>query len=250
MKSDRGRLKKLYILLIAFSQLVFGRESEKSYLPLFGHNLTPTSYTLADKQLTLGTYVVGYGLSENVTIGTCPWLVLAYNMPMIEMKVAFHPDIFFERISIDANYFKTFPYARNLYEQESTFLRVTGTHKFTEIYSLHVSVGHQYFFNDNRPFSLRLIPGNGSRTNLSLSTLNEINLIGNLGMFVELGLIGLNYSVPWLHTGLSGFYWWGWGLIQFGYSRTVSLGGVRYYVGGDNATVVYWHPEIQFQVFF
>ena len=239
----------LFFILCTFSTLSFCTENE-TVPPLFGHNLTPTSYTLPPQRFTLGTYVVGYGISENLTLGTSPWLVLAYNMPMLELKLALQTNTFFERISVDGTYFKTFPYGSNLYEQESTFLRITGTHQFIQNYALHVSVGHQYFFNDAKPFSLRLIPGNGSRTNVSLSTLNEIHLVENVGAFIELGLMGLTYSVPWLHAGLSGFYYWGWGLVQLGYSRTVSLGEVPYFADEGAATIVYWHPEIQLQVFF
>lgn len=214
---------------------------------LLGHNFTPTSYTLPVRRVALGNYAVAYGITDSWTIGTSPWLILAYNMPMLETKIGFCLDSFVQRVSIDVNYFKTFSYRRNLYQQESTLIRVTGSHQFSEAYTLHLSLGHQYFFDNTRPFSLHLISGNGSRSSFNLTTLSEIHVISGLGAFIELGLAGLSYSVPWFQAGLSGFYSWSWGLVQFGYSRTVSLGEGPYYADGLLATVVYWHPEIQIQ---
>lgn len=221
-----------------------------SNLPLLGHNLTPTSYTIPEGHFTPGTFAVAYGITGDWSIGTSPWIIAAYNMPMIESKFGFRTDTFFQHASLDLNYFRTFEYGFNFYKQESTFVRLTGSHRFSETYTLHISAGHQYFFDDTKPYSLRLIPGNGSRTNLSLSTLNEFHLFAKgLGVFAEVGLMGLNYSVPWLHTGLSAFYYRNWGLFQLGVSRTVSLGRVPYYVNAGPVTVAYWHPEIQIQFF-
>ena len=113
---------------------------------LLGHNFTPTSYTLPGRKLTFGNYALAYGITDSWTIGTSPWLILSYNMPMLETKFGFCLDSFIQRLSIDANYFKTFSYGRSLFQQESTFVRVTGSHRFSEAYTLHLSLGHQYFF--------------------------------------------------------------------------------------------------------
>ncbi len=240
-------MKKVIWTLLLLGLSAFGDSTSSPMLA--GHNFTPTSYTLKNKQITLGTYVIGFGITDNWTVGTCPWLLTAYNMPMIETKYAIQTDSFFQRVSLDANYFKTFAYFKNLYKQESVFIRLTGTHRFDELYALHVSLGYQYFFDDEHPFSLRLIPGKATPVNLNLTTLSEFQLSPHFGAFAEFGLAGLNYSVLWLHTGLSGFYKWDWGMAQLGFSRTVSLGQVPYYTNGDTAQVVYWHPEIQLQFF-
>jgi hypothetical protein len=233
-------------LLAAVCFPAFAAEEVPGFL--IGHNFTPTSYTLPKGHLTAGNYAVAYGLTDELTIGTSPWMIVAYNMPMIEVKYGFETRGFLQRLSFDFNYFKTFQYGFNRLQQESTFLRVTATHKFTSWYTLHLCAAHQYFIDATRAFSLRLIPGNGSRTNLQFTTLNEFHVTRNIGFFVELGLVGLTYSVPWTHWGLSAFVSGNWGLFQFGLSRTASLAPVPVTGDGWLANFTFGHPEIQLQI--
>jgi hypothetical protein len=77
--------------------------------------------------------------------------------------------------------------------------------------------------------------------------LSEIHLTEHLGVFVELGTLGLNYAVPYLHTGLSVFGKWNWGVIQLGMSRSKSFRPVQTGIAGYKFTDTVWHPEVQLQ---
>ncbi len=46
----------------------------------FGHNLSPTAETLSQDQWTARTYYLGTGLSDLLTVGFSPWIVLGYNL--------------------------------------------------------------------------------------------------------------------------------------------------------------------------
>jgi hypothetical protein len=214
---------------------------------LLGHNLTPTSYTLEKGAITAGTYALAYGVTDRLTIATSTWLDYAYNMPNFDVRYSFRLSDFIQNANFESIYFKTFNYGAGTYRQESLFERFVGTRYFAPSYTLHVSLGYQYFFEDEYPFSLRLRPGNGSRYNLDFSTLSEIHLTEHLGVFVELGTLGLNYAVPYLHTGLSVFGKWNWGVIQLGMSRSKSFRPVQTGIAGYEFTDTVWHPEVQLQ---
>jgi hypothetical protein len=257
-----------------FSQLVYAAVDEKvldndsrprlqrtmESPTAFGHNLTPTSYVLPKNHFTVGAYAIAYGITDRLQVSTSPWIDLLYNMPALNVKYAFDGNEIFQQITVDGNLFKTFKFGENKNTQESFMGRVIGSHRFSENYTLHTVGGYQYFWNDERPFSLRLKPGNSDRFTLSLSTLHEFRLIDHLGFFFEAGLLGLNYNKPYLHLGVSSFVYWDWGLIQLGISQSSSLGKMpdEKYPGLDqNAhgtifsgvdTVI--HPEIQIQFYF
>jgi hypothetical protein len=202
---------------------------------LLGHNLTSTSYTLKKNQLTVGTYLVGYGITDSFMISTSPWIDLLYNMPMINARyLVTQLDDF--RVLVDANYFKTFPYLRNMYEQNSTFARIVASEKFSSFYTLHGSFGYQYFWDENAPYSLDPTPGNQFTT--SLSTLHEMHWFKHAGTFFEAGVLGMNYPTPYLHLGVS---------------RSNSM-GMEYAVTNNYGywylSRVLWHPEVQFQAYF
>jgi len=226
---------------------------------LLGHNFTPTTYTLAEDVVTIGTYGIGYGISDDVSISTSSWLDVSYNMPNLGIRYATDVDGFVDRFAIEPMYFKTFPYFYNDYEQESFFVRTTVAKNFSDFYVLNASLGYQYFINDRRAFSLRLEPGlSRSKHHLSLSTLHELYISQHLGVLLELGLAGLNYDTLYSQLGTSVFVRWSWGLLQLGLSRTRSLGEVdldRWYRFDDGRIANYgeisiYHPEVQLQFYF
>lgn len=230
--------------LSLFPILALGAEEKKqeSQSFLIGHNLTPTTDTLGAKQWTLGTYFVGYGITDQWTVGTSPSMIAFYNMPTLSSRYGFTGEkVLFDRYAIEATYMKAFYFGLNKYDQEAIFSRLTGTKVFSPSYSLHVSAGYQYFFSEKKPYSLRLKPGNHSESTVSFSTLHQINLDDGWGIFLELGALGLNYVTPYLHTGISLFLQqaegWTW---LVGISRSTSLGG----------TDAKLHPEIQIQYVF
>lgn len=217
-------------------------------ITLLGHNLTPTTYVLKKGQITLGSYAVGYGVTDFWTIATSPWFDVGYNMPMINSRF-----LLFSReglqVGTDVSYFKTFHFGTDRYSQESSFLRITASQKFSRTYTIHISLGYQYFWDDQYAYSIRTYPGNGDAYTTSLSSLQEIRFNSRDGMFFETGLLGLNYVTVNLHAGISVFHAWNGGLLQLGFSRTNSMGAVKYnkYYSQD---LVIFHPEVQLQTYF
>lgn len=208
---------------------------------LFGHNLTPTPYTLKKGDATAGNYALAYGLTDDWLIGTSPWIWLGYGMAMAETRYRFVNQSGFE-VTAEGMVFDSLPGSR--YDQSSTFLRLTGARHFNDYYTLHLSTGHQYFWNAAVPYSLNPWPGLQDYIP-SVSMLNEIRFLNHYGIFAEVGVIGLNYPVPERHVGLSAFFKNEWLLFQVGMSETRSFS--YSYLG-----IMHWvtHPEVQIQGFW
>lgn len=222
---------------------------------LLGHNLHPTSYTLKKRETTAGFYALAYGITDYLMIGTSPWIVVNYNMPMVDLKIAAAPGGWIHQVSLEQMYFKTQKFGWDKYKQESWTTRLTASHRFSTDYTLHVSSSFQYFVDETAPYSIRLLPGNGDRYALSLGALNEIHFNERFGMFAELGALGLNYAgAPYAHSGLSAFYREEWGHVQLGLSHSMPLKrgvstlraeGLVY--SGELRRYSQLHPEVQVQ---
>lgn len=185
---------------------------------LVGHNLSPTPLTLPAGKWSIGNYALAYGLSDSFTVATSPQLAVNYNMPSIDLKKSFElQSAVFPRAALEAMYFKTFPYFWDMFEQESVFLRGVVTAKIGSL-SLHAGAGLQYFFREDAPFSLRPYPWNGDRHTVSLSGLFEYPVAESWGVFVETGVLGMNYQIPFMHAGLSVHRHFDWGYVQIGAS--------------------------------
>lgn len=230
---------------------------------LLGHNLTPTSGTLHQGEITAGTYALAVGLSESFTVGTSPWLAWLYNMPALSVKYGYDTDGFINRIALEQIFFKTFAYGLDMYQQQSSWTRVTATHRFDDFYSLHGNLGVQYFWDDSVPFSMRPIPTNGTPLTLSTSLLHQVNFTDFWGAFFETGLLGVNYPNRYAHFGVSTFFQWQGGYLQLGISKTYPIGseliqtdqfGVYENSRGEWRASIYRkdaapiHPEIQLQL--
>jgi hypothetical protein len=233
----------LPLLLLAVSVPAAATQSSV----LLGHNLTPTTYGLSKGGVTAGTYALAYGLSDQWTIATSPWLIVNYNMATVITRITTAPGEQLPRAALEVSYFKTIPMLWNRYTQESLFIRATGSFSLGPSHVMHLSAGYQYFFDYARPFSLRLVPPWDTETpqTLSASTLQEIHLSDHLGVFLEAGLLGVNYLHPYLHLGASFFWKWDWGLLQAGLSRSSLMTSAVDY-GYYNRV---WHPELQFQTY-
>lgn len=231
---------------------------------LLGHNVTPTSYTLGKNQLVAGPYYIGYGLTDQLMIATSPWVIAAYNMPMVDLKYGFSPSVIFEHASAEFMYFKTAEFGLDWYHQESTWLRFTGTNHIGPGYDLHTCLGIQYFIDAQVPFSLRPPPTNNTPLTISLTQLNEFHLSEHWGTFIEWGVLGVNYPDRFLHLGASIFYQWKTGYLQAGASKTFAIGPEYINYGdvydhmrvneyGERTTSIYYlvdepiHPEIQLE---
>lgn len=210
-----------------------------------------------------GSYALAAGVTDQLTLGTSPWLIWAYNMPALSARYAFELDGFLTRLTVEQLYFKTFHYGYNMYDQESEWTRVTATRRFDHFYTLHANLGLQYFVNDRVPFSMRPIPTNRTPITWSASFLQELNFSESFGAFVESGLLAFNYPNRYAHVGLSGFYKWPAGYIQLGFSKTLPIGPDRIRTsqfeiwenseGAWRASVYRknpapFHPEVQVQI--
>ena len=230
--------------------------SPKIFFP--GHNLTPTTDTLSKNEVTLGTYVVGYGVTDRLTLATSPWFDYFYNMPMINGRLLVYQQNNF-RVITEINFFKTYDTSSGYYseaglgyEQTSAFLRIAASEKFNNFYTLTASFGYQYFWDDLKPYSFRLVPGNTDPYNASASTLHQFSWTRHFGNFLEGGVMGLNYATPYLHLGASVYSQWKWGMVLIGASRTSSMGQVHYVTSDEDTSFedVVAHPEVQFQTYF
>jgi hypothetical protein len=228
--------------LLFFSLLAIGPLSvARAESMLIGHNLTPTTYTLPKGRATVGSYAVGYGITDDWMAATSPWIWIGYQMAMMESRYRFlHQDGF--EVTLEGMYFKSLSGSR--YQQHSTFLRLTGSRRFSDSYTLHVSSGHQYFWDATQPYSLNPWPGLRDYVP-SVSMLNEFHVFDLWGILAEVGLLGLNYPAIERHLGLSAFYKNTWLLIQLGISETRSL-------NRNYANITHWqtHPEVQVQGYF
>lgn len=231
---------------------------------ILGHNLTPTTAVLNAGDSMLGTYAAGYGLTDKLTIATSPWLDISYNMPNVGLKYALPSGSDHTSFVIESLYFKTYPYGEKLFEQESYFLRLTYGLEFFGVWNPYLSVGYQYFVNDKRAYSLRAIPQQDDPRTASVSLLQIFNVHGNLAFLIELGVLGLNYPVPFNHYGASmNVRVMNW-MLQFGFSASRSREAIDYEIDGDSR--MYWsgtskgrtqhdivriiHPEIQVEYIF
>lgn len=241
-----------------------------------GHNLTPTSTVLSRGQAILGTYAIGYGVTDRLTVGTSPFILGFYNMAVVDVRYALLEREDF-RFTMEDLYFKSLPY-KNLgphtqYRQESTFLRLTASQRFSSFYTLHFSNGHQFFWNSDNPYSLN--PNPQEPYVLSVSTLHELRFSPHFGCFVEIGVLGLNFSSvfqasdptgvllqksgPYSHFGLSFFYENDSLMLQLGVSRSQStVYAARRIDAMDFSPITsqqFWHdlpmyhPELQLQFY-
>jgi len=219
-------------------------------IPKAGHNLSATSKTLKHRQTSVGTYTIAHGLTDTMTLATSPWLAIAYNMPMVLLRNRFpihHGSL--EAIAIDVAYFKTVGNKTDLlFIQESLFLRGITTLNVSSFWDTHINLGYQYFFDYTRPYSLKpdsfLLGPNSSEGphTLSFSSLNDFAITKKVGVNIELGILGLNYTLPFWHLGGSAYYNTNNWYFQAGYSyswRTYHYRKEQLY-----------HPELQLQYIF
>ena len=185
-------------------------------------------------------------------------------MPYLGLKYAWVSDSEYSSVSLEGLYFKTYPYGDRLFEQESYFLRLTYGFEYFNLWNVYFSGGYQYFFNDKRAYSLRAVTQSDDPRTLSISMLQVWNFHRQAAILIELGILGMNYAVPFQHYGASinlRFDKW---MIQLGFSQGVSRSAIDYEIDDDGR--MYWsgtskgylqhqvvsitHPELQIQYLF
>lgn len=231
---------------------------------VFGHNLTPTTYTLSKGVLTLGNYILGYGVTDKLTIATSPWLYADYNMYSAVVRtrgeIGSHTHAS-ERLdwAFQAMYLKTGKVGKSNYQMTAVNSSFVVKHDFESFYSLNLALNYMYFFDETAPYSLRREPYNNDAYQWSISSLQEIRLPGNFGFMAEAGMLGLNYKYPEIHIGLSMYHRSKYSLIQLGFSQTYTSGTLsRMFVTDQSETIAVvgpgrdfsMHPEIQIQLFY
>ena len=226
----------------------------KSYKAiLFGHNVTPTSYTLSKGTSSVGIYAIAYGVTDHLMLATSPWIDYDYNMYNAHLryggKIADG-----QRLTFGLSYFKTYQSPISHYQQESVTTQLIHSIDVSPVYTLHTVATYMYYFDDTNPYSLRMESFNSDPYELILSTLHEARLSDHIGLCGEIGMLGLNYVYPYVHYGASmNFIGKNW-MVQAGVSHTFHPGltydGRTYAEGASSKQTDAVHPEMHAQIYF
>jgi hypothetical protein len=261
-----------------------------------GHNLTTSTETPKKSLWTVGNYALGYAVTDDIMLATSPWILTSYNSHNYHLKwtksissterigvflsyfesintTAFMtvrkgaPQVLDSGTSVQQDYFKL-----NRYQWKSVSTNFLYGVQQANSESLFLNFKYSYYINDDYPFSLRMDPGDEKRRGqIDISSLIKWDEPKeNFSWAFEMGVLGLNYVSPFLHTGASiMFYDENWSM-QIGASFTAMfnelLSARAYQVGrlDDRAhysstenqyySYRYYqsavHPEIQIQYSF
>jgi hypothetical protein len=226
-----------------------------------GHSLSQTAYTLPKGSSMVGSFAVGFGVTDNITLGTSPWLLTLYNMPnlVVRTKQSLGTST---ALGLHVGYMKTEEYLLNRYKMEAFYSNLILSHVFSSNLRSHFQINAMFFRNDELPFSIR-VDGAENPLQISASVVNELSLIksGNseFGIGIEGGVIGVNENLPYLHGGLSVYKKIDNAFVQLGVSLSatpnVTIADFRLVgSGGDlppgEQRAIRTHPEVQIQYYF
>jgi len=224
----------------------------------FGHNLASTSETLPKGQATVGSYALGYGITDRFTVATSPWMIFGYNLNNIVARHSVPIDADNE-LGQQLGFFESNANWGNSYIMRALSYSLTWKTVLDPSYTLYVCGNYMYFWNEKKPFSLRREPYNDLPYQISISTLHQFHISQNFLTQFEVGVLGANYTYPFLHGGASVGY--------FGKSISYQLGASVSRVGdpnrwqkpdyvgktaveGESAEAISVHPEVQLQAWF
>jgi hypothetical protein len=258
-----------------FNDLETGSDEFGSYS--LGHNLSTNSRTLKRGQTSVGSMYIAHGLTNEFSIGVSPFVFSTFEMFNLMLRHGFQlaPD---RRLSVDFAYFKTFgnniqtlPSSDCLYnpqtgdltcgdrvqvngfQMEAAKIKLTFSQQVTGFYRFNTTASYFHYWDERSPFSFRMDPANSDDYALNLTTLNEFRLTENFFVNYELGLWGVNYTYPYLHTGLSlGLQSFSF-LLSLGASTTYSFSFpeealLNFPAGYTSRSSL--HPEFEIQYFF
>lgn len=245
-----------------------------------GHLLSSNNNVLPDGKASVGTMYAGYGLSNNWTIASSPFVTYSFDMLNLVTRAAYDLDKK-RRIGFDLGYFKTFGNPKSEYadicaqnnggvpddscayqlektrgfknfKMEAWSFKFTYTKLVVPFYRFNTTLSYFYYIDARRPFSLHMDPQNNDKYALNLTTLHEFRLKQNQFLHAELGLWGLNYKYLYYHTGLSysyqrGNWLWNGGLTTT-FSPTLPQEKERHFNYYKSRLAI--HPELQLQYFF
>lgn len=233
----------------------------------FGHLLTGTTDTLEAGEVTIGTNIMGVGLTETSTLGVSPFAYLGYGFFNLVFRQGLKLGA--QKFAVDALYFKTIDRAdpENSFDQESIFLRFNHEFVLSDIFTLYSNFGLQYFIVDNSTFSLRSDPRGEYRSfrakddpfyrlklesyrfyerdasTSSISGILKTKINQSFSINTEGGVLGVNYKIPLIHVGVSLNYLNEIFHIGIGLSKSIRTTPD---LGREELT----HNEIKLQYFF
>lgn len=250
-----GTARRITAVIFLFLAL-WASSSQASFS--FGHNLASTSETMLKGQTTAGTYALAYGVTDRFTIATSPWLIVGYNLNNAIARHSIPVSLDYE-IGQQLAYFESNPNLGSAYMMRAASYSLTWKAMMDPSYTLYVCGNYMYFWNERRPFSLRREPYNDLPYQYSVSTLHQFHISKNFLTQFEAGVLGVNYTYPFLHGGASLGYFG----KTFSYQIGASVSRVghpnrwqkpSYYkdtaVEGESTEAVSVHPEIQLQAWF
>lgn len=240
-----------------------------SELFMLGHLLTPAVSTLKQNMWGIGTTALAYGVNDYLTVATSPWLIGYYNLTNVVVRY---------RNPLDENrfwglqlgYFKDNPSFGKTYKMEAYGAWALYRFRVSSAYRIVTSLNYFYFKDSTIPFSLKRwdLSSLNNPSQWTLSTLHEVGITRTLRVFMEFGVLGVNYSSPNYHFGTSLAYrgedWY----LQLGLSATGYISNVTksaynqiftQTASNPNAVMdfdtvyrnsVAVHPEVQFQYQF
>lgn len=253
-------MRKISILILIFSMNLMARD--------WGHLVTGTIDTLNKKQSTVGTHLIGYGLTDYITFGIAPVSYIGYQMHGAFLRTRLFDSNYYG-IGTDVLYFDSLDGTE---ESSSPFQQTSWNYKLNQRFNildgltLYLTAGYQYFIDDESPFSLRPDPQGrfitfASKTRgeyefkqkdfnnrprdpstTSITLMPSIRTGRHSFINLEYGIVGTNYDYPLRHVGMS---------INFEQDRSDwSLGLSKTsrstpYIGRENI----FHLETKFQFY-
>lgn len=244
------------------SQYLFGSRS-------MGHILASNASTLNKGEFSFGTLYTGYAISDSWTIVTSPFAYLAYDLFTLVSRHG-HDISPTERIGFEATHYKsvnpkketrfydgqfqeaTTKTGFDTFKMEASSLKLTYSKLLFPSYRFNLTASYFYYFDEDRPFSLRMDPQNSDPFSVSITSLHEFKVANDFFISAELGSWGLNYHYPYYHVGLSLNMQRKHIYLGIGASATFNFNipddKLKKFAGYDSQWSI--HPELQAQLFF
>ncbi|MCJ8276275.1 MAG: hypothetical protein HRT44_02995 [Bdellovibrionales bacterium] len=208
-------------LLILFTTLNINISHAELQPIVFGHNLSATSHVLDPGNCSVGLLTVACGIAEDLAIGSSPWLFMDYNMYSFFARYRIEKTEDYEEV-LQLGLFQTDSASRT-YDMSAVWLYWIHGYDLAPHYNLFLNIQGAYYFNENRPFSLRRPRVWKDPTDWNFTTLHELTLVNGFYIMGEVGFLGVVRKYPQIHTGAS-IQWrskrW---LIQAGFTNTGTL---------------------------
>ncbi|MBY0385080.1 hypothetical protein K2X05_07965 [bacterium] len=243
-----------------------------------GHLLSSNNHVLQKNEWGLGTMYAGYGLTEQWTIATSPFVLFDFTMLNFQTRYAWSLNQK-SRLGFDFAYYKSLNDKKSEYydfcarigdpieqcitnvertigykkfRMEAWSVKTTYSQFITDFYRASSTLTYFYYLDSTRPFSFRMDPANKDKFAISLTTLHEFKVSQNGYLNLEAGFWGLNYQHPYYHAGLTYNYQLTRWTLSAGFSSTFNFDfpkeKVRKFVYYDSRYSI--HPELQIQTFF